>query len=127
MPEYIERKAAIEAAKRAWSKGLEPTQYIELIPAADVAPVVRCKDCKHCDFGEWPFAVCRKLSNYHNFTLIKEEFCNFGEEKKATWVPADYKPYLFVQCSRCAGRVPKRDKPPRCPHCNAKMDLEEKA
>lgn len=40
MAEYIERSAAIEAAKHAWAKGLEPSQYIEILPAADVAPVV---------------------------------------------------------------------------------------
>lgn len=37
---YCERSAAIEAAKHAWAKGLEPSQYIEALPAADVAPVV---------------------------------------------------------------------------------------
>ena len=41
MDEYIGRAAAIEAAKHAWAKGLEPSQYIEALPAADVAPVVR--------------------------------------------------------------------------------------
>ena len=40
MDEYIERSAAIEAAKHAWAKGLEPSQYIEALPAADVASVV---------------------------------------------------------------------------------------
>lgn len=40
MAEYIERRTAIEAAKHAWAKGLEPSQYIETLPAADVAPVV---------------------------------------------------------------------------------------
>lgn len=39
MAEYIEREAAIESAKHAWAKGLEPSQYIETIPAADVAQV----------------------------------------------------------------------------------------
>lgn len=39
-PEYIEREAAMRAARHAWGKGLEPSQYIEIIPAADVAPVV---------------------------------------------------------------------------------------
>ena len=39
MAEYIDRDAAIEAAKHAWAKGLEPSQYMEIIPAADVAPV----------------------------------------------------------------------------------------
>ena len=38
--EYISREAAIEAVKHAWAKGLEPSQYIEILPAADVAEVV---------------------------------------------------------------------------------------
>ena len=38
MAEYIEREAAIEAAKHAWAKGLEPSQYIEIIPAAEPQP-----------------------------------------------------------------------------------------
>ena len=39
MGEYIEREDAIQAVKHAWAKGLEPSQYLEIIPAADVAPV----------------------------------------------------------------------------------------
>ena len=39
MDEYIKREEAIEFVKHAWAKGLEPSQYIEIIPAADVAPV----------------------------------------------------------------------------------------
>lgn len=39
MAEYIEHSAAIEAAKHAWAKGLEPSQYIEALPAADVVPI----------------------------------------------------------------------------------------
>lgn len=64
MAEYIERSAAIKAAKHAWAKGLEPSQYIEALPAADVAPVVRgrwiydkkaqrpyCSVCKEYFYG----------------------------------------------------------------------------
>lgn len=40
MDEYVSREAAIEAAKHAWAKGLKPSQYIEALPVADVAPVV---------------------------------------------------------------------------------------
>ena len=43
MAEYINRQDAIEAAKHAWAKGLEPSQYIDIIPAADVVPVIFCK------------------------------------------------------------------------------------
>ena len=39
MDEYIKREEAIEAVKHAWAKCLEPSQYLEIIPADDVAPV----------------------------------------------------------------------------------------
>lgn len=39
MAEYIKREDAIQAAKHAWAKGLEPSQYIERIPTANVAEV----------------------------------------------------------------------------------------
>ncbi len=39
MDEYIKRANAIEAVRHAWTKGLEPAQYLETIPAADVVTV----------------------------------------------------------------------------------------
>ena len=39
MDEYIKREEAIDAVKHAFAKDLEPSQYIEIIPAADVVPV----------------------------------------------------------------------------------------
>ena len=39
MDKYIKRANAIEAVRHAWAKGLEPAQYLETIPAADVATV----------------------------------------------------------------------------------------
>ena len=57
MAEYIERNAAIEAAKHAWAKGLEPSQYIEALSAADVAPVVRGR-WEHLDGDEWCCSAC---------------------------------------------------------------------
>lgn len=76
MAEYIERSAAIEAAKHAWAKGLEPSQYIEILPAANVAPVVH---------GRWEFlgpnriikecmcgtcSVCKVRSKYIMNTML---------------------------------------------------------
>ena len=73
MAEYIERSAAIKAAKHAWAKGLEPSQYIEALPAADVAPVVHgrwiydekaqrtyCSVCKEYFYGATnsPMSYC---------------------------------------------------------------------
>ncbi len=57
MDEYIKRSAAIEAAKHAWAKGLEPSQYIEALPAADVAPVVHGR-WAHLGGDEWRCPVC---------------------------------------------------------------------
>lgn len=57
MAEYIEREAAIKAAKHAWAKGLEPSQYIEALPVADVAPVVPGR-WEHLGGDEWCCPVC---------------------------------------------------------------------
>ena len=57
MGECIERSAAIKAAKHAWAKGLEPSQYIEALPAADVAPVVRGR-WEHLGGDEWCCSAC---------------------------------------------------------------------
>lgn len=57
MAAYIERSAAIEAAEHARAKGLEPSQYIEALPAADVAPVVRGR-WEHLGGDEWCCSAC---------------------------------------------------------------------
>ena len=69
MAAYIERSAAIEAAKHAWAKGLEPSQYIEALPAADVAPVVH---------GAWQvtdrFKAC-SVCGYAFARLLPDKYC----------------------------------------------------
>lgn len=65
MAEYIERSAAIEVSKHAWAKDLEPSQYIENLPTADVAPVVH---------GEW----LRSDDDWNSLTTIQCSIC--GEE-----------------------------------------------
>ena len=57
--EYISREAAIEAVKHAWAKGLEPSQYIEILPAADVAPVVHEKWLLD-RWPSWPHRECSR-------------------------------------------------------------------
>ena len=42
------------------------------MPAADVAPVVRCKDCKHRYSDSW----CEYVDDYDNF------YCARGERKE---------------------------------------------
>ena len=47
MDEYIERELAIEALSRGEGCGNVCRRAIERILSADVAPVVRCKDCEN--------------------------------------------------------------------------------
>lgn len=86
MAEYIEREKAIEEID-SWldsigsiivGKGL--SSYGELIgcmqdvPAADVAEVVRCKDCK--SFGKFGSAfVCSELGD----RVRENDFCSRGK------------------------------------------------
>lgn len=63
MAEYIKREDAIRAAKNAWAKGIDPSQYIESIPADDVAPVVHGKWISvgaMFDIEECKCSICEK-------------------------------------------------------------------
>lgn len=85
MADYISREAAIEAVKHAWAKGLEPSQYIEILPAADVAPVVRCKDCEHArDLGfQFGSLVHESWFCIYNgpHTTGANDFCSHGQKR----------------------------------------------
>ena len=59
MANYISREAAIEAVKHAWAKGIEPSQYIEILPASDVAPVVHEKWLLD-RWPSWPHRECSR-------------------------------------------------------------------
>ena len=73
MAEYVERSAAIKAAKHAWAKGLKPSQYIEILPAADVAPVVHgCFEPCFDENGNWRqgFAKCSNCGKEYYAQVI---------------------------------------------------------
>lgn len=100
MDEFISRKAAIayireqsEECQKAFEEfggesGIYADAYNDLaedfysIPAADVAPVVRCKDCTHYDMG-----VCLKIYSDGNVhpeawqSRRPDDFCSYGERK----------------------------------------------
>ena len=65
MTEYIKREAAIEAAKHAWAKGIEPSQYMEIIPAADVELVKRGRWVHKILLGEqaWFCSECKTIGS----------------------------------------------------------------
>lgn len=81
MSEYIGREEVILAVRHAWAKGLEPTQYIEQIPAADVAPMVHGRwICINKRYGEYECSVCHGVdsncSDYYGIHAVTEqEFC----------------------------------------------------
>lgn len=62
------------------------TEMIQDAPAADVAPVVRCKECKHLNVlnRKELYAQCPKTNTmFLPFELdTREHFCSLGERKE---------------------------------------------
>ena len=83
MDKYIKREEAIEAAKHAWAKGLEPSQYIEIIPSADVAPVRHGKwICIRKGYEEYECSVCHGMDSncsdyYSDHVVTEQDYCPF--------------------------------------------------
>lgn len=82
MAEYIDRGTAI--AKLTALEVTEPNatmtsakRLLADMPAADVAPVVRCKDCKY-NVGT------KKCLNPDSFFAVPkdDDFCSYGERKE---------------------------------------------
>ena len=53
------------------------------LPAADVAEVVRCRDCKHAWIHPCGYVYChRDGRNAYEMTFNIDGFCSYGERKK---------------------------------------------
>lgn len=88
MTEYIKRETAIKRVMETkWESGSDGAAAMEIVattPAADVAPVVRCKDCKHKGWVQEP---CHGKSvdycKIWDCTLrnLEATFCSYGEQK----------------------------------------------
>lgn len=89
MDEYVKRAAIMEfpirkdhcdkeRANEHFIFGIESVlEYVQNLPAADVAPVVRCKDCKHhYDCG---IHFCNRLGM--DCPDDSDFFCSYGERK----------------------------------------------
>lgn len=86
MDEFISREATIKHIKKVYCVGCnsyngvrcracgtgDAIDIIEDAPAADVAPVVRCKDCKYRYSDSW----CEYVDDDDNF------YCARGERKE---------------------------------------------
>ena len=98
MKEYIERDVAIAAltefcydqtvskystarhclvARRAIEGA---TKVLESLPAADVEPVVRCKDCNHCDPEN--HHCDHYMGTAAPLRRKSDDFCSYGERKE---------------------------------------------
>ena len=88
---YIERNAAISVIAKIsnesdmpvdWHKGMSVAMSaVCRIPAADVVPVVRCRDCKHRD-PEDKKCDCGGLEHAHMFPVADDWFCADGEKRE---------------------------------------------
>lgn len=88
MGELIERQAAIDAVTAVYARTAgyktrecvwETREAIQKLPAADVAPVVHCKDCAHrTEMGNCGHP------RYHGFLppAYPYDFCSYGERKE---------------------------------------------
>lgn len=100
MNEYIDRDALRQAVLESWHDNPHPrgmahiahdrehAHFVAMIarfPAADVAPVTRCKDCKHKGWVQEP---CHGKSvdycRVWDCTLrnLESTFCSYGEPKE---------------------------------------------
>jgi len=68
MAEYIEREAFKQKYLCCgYLPEMSEKEFVEF-PAADVAEVVRCKDCRHSKYAAWceGYACCRTVGEYHH-------------------------------------------------------------
>ena len=80
MAEYIEREVAIMKLMQDGCSA-KNLQSISDIPAADVAPVVRCMDCKHLsavNVNGKGIPTCR----VSGVEVAPDEFCSRGEKER---------------------------------------------
>ena len=84
MAEYIDRAVAVSQANfihGRWDDVYVSAATLMAMPAADVAPVVRCKDCKYWQDNNdgYPHEECRWG---HGETPDANDFCSYGERKE---------------------------------------------
>lgn len=81
MAEYIDREEYCEKHCRCSNEYCDKVSCpVWKAPAADVAPVVRCKDCKYWQDNNdgYPHEECRWG---HGETPNANDFCSYGERR----------------------------------------------
>ena len=82
MTEYIKREATIEVIMSEPPDAHYPQWYVDKIkriPAADVVPVVRCKDCRLRGREECAMFYRCECGEQHTWET-DNDFCSYGEK-----------------------------------------------
>ena len=84
MDEYISREAALTALQDSdlFNTTERQLRAIRELPAADVAEVVRCKDCKYGDYDSKPNGAMVCLRTNDGFWRKETDFCSYGERRE---------------------------------------------
>ena len=93
MAEYIEREAVLAdelthclpySVGKSAGRVIVFAEDIEAIPAADVAPVVRCGKCIHADEKSPHGIICNCPTGGQSTSLLsRDDFCSSGERREA--------------------------------------------
>ena len=75
MAEYIERKAAIAETRKPRLTDAELRRRLASIPAADVRPVVLCRDCKN-------YIERSGACAYLVVGMREDDFCSYGVKRE---------------------------------------------
>ena len=83
MAEYLDRTAFKEEYLCCGYLPEMSEEEFDAFPAADVAPVVRCQDCKHAWIHPCGYVYChRDGRNAYEMTFNLDSFCSYGERKE---------------------------------------------
>lgn len=81
MAEYIEREAALRVAHIMRPEDKRLKAEMANIPATDVAPVVRCKDCTYAELYEGSECLyCMNIAGLCTY-VMDDDYCSYGERK----------------------------------------------
>lgn len=81
--EYISREAALEITTRTCGDYAAAFAEIRKLPAADVAEVVRCRDCKHkVRTDANGIVICSE--EHGMYCPTESDFCRYGEYRTNT-------------------------------------------
>ena len=79
MADLIDRKELRDALYEADAVTMQGVKIINQFPAADVEPVVRCRDCIHCDPEN--HHCDHYMGTVAPLRRKPDDFCSYGERK----------------------------------------------